>query len=178
MNDPTVALDPTVLALLSIFGGAAFTVAAGSIGAWIQSRREHQAWLREQRYLAYLDYLKKKDKYDREAVRISHVRHVFDSAASGLPPALASEDQFLEAIRDLTDIGEGVDQVRERLRAQQAEFDELYAELYEAIAAFSLLGPRSVIDAARALTRAEPGERGPQLNALESAMREALSIAI
>ena len=178
MDDPSAALDPTLLALLSIFGGAALTVAAGFIGAWIQSRREHDKWLREQRYQAYLDYLKKKDKYDREAARINHVRQVFDSATSGLSPAFANEDQLLEAIADLADIGEGVDHVRERLRAQQAEFDVLYAELYEAIAAFSLLGPRSVIDAARALTRAEPGERGPQLNDLESAMRAALSITL
>lgn len=57
------ALDPTLLALLSIFGGAALTVAAGFVGAWIQGRREHTKWLRDQRYLAHLDYLKKKDRY-------------------------------------------------------------------------------------------------------------------
>lgn len=47
------ALDPTALAILSIFGGAALTVIAGFIGAWIQSRREHVRWVRERRFDAY-----------------------------------------------------------------------------------------------------------------------------
>lgn len=47
-------LNPTALALLSIFGGAALTVVAGFIGAWLQSRREHQRWLRDKRLEAFL----------------------------------------------------------------------------------------------------------------------------
>lgn len=46
---PAAPIDPTLLALLSIFGGATLTVIAGFFGAWIQSRREHSKWLREQR---------------------------------------------------------------------------------------------------------------------------------
>lgn len=49
-----VTLDPTLLAILSIFGGAALTVIAGFIGAGIQARREHRAWLREKRYEAFV----------------------------------------------------------------------------------------------------------------------------
>jgi len=53
----SVALDPTALALLSIFGGVAVTVVAGFIGAWIQGRREHSRWVRSQRYIAYIAIL-------------------------------------------------------------------------------------------------------------------------
>lgn len=49
------AIDPTLLAILSIFGGAALTVLAGIVGAFIQARREHRTWLREKRYDAFVE---------------------------------------------------------------------------------------------------------------------------
>lgn len=52
---PSPAIDPTVLAILSIFGGALIAALAGLIGAWIQARREHRAWLREKRYEAFVN---------------------------------------------------------------------------------------------------------------------------
>lgn len=48
------SIDPTLLALLSIFGGALIAAIAGLVGAWIQARREHRVWLREKRYEAYV----------------------------------------------------------------------------------------------------------------------------
>lgn len=48
-----MTIDPTALSLLSIFGGAAITVGAGFLGAWIQGRREHKRWLRDQRFDLY-----------------------------------------------------------------------------------------------------------------------------
>lgn len=48
-----MTIDPTVLAILSIFGGAALTALAGLIGAGINASREHNRWLREQRISAY-----------------------------------------------------------------------------------------------------------------------------
>lgn len=48
-------MDPTLLAILSIFGGAALTTVAGFIGAGIQSRREHEKWLREKRLEAFVE---------------------------------------------------------------------------------------------------------------------------
>lgn len=50
-------LDPTLLALLSIFGGVALTIIAGAIGALIQHRREHSKWLRDQRLRVYTEFL-------------------------------------------------------------------------------------------------------------------------
>lgn len=47
-------MDPTALALLSIFGGAALTAIAGLIGAVVQARREHNRWVRERRYEAFV----------------------------------------------------------------------------------------------------------------------------
>ena len=45
------------LALLSIFGGASLTALAGLIGVVVQTRREHQQWLRAQRAGAFADAL-------------------------------------------------------------------------------------------------------------------------
>lgn len=59
METDTVApaIDPTLLALLSIFGGVLVTVGAGLLGAWIQGRREHRTWLRAERLTAYAAFL-------------------------------------------------------------------------------------------------------------------------
>lgn len=57
LADAAAAIDPTALALLSIFGGVAITVIGGFIGAWIQARREHRKWLRDQRYEAFVRLL-------------------------------------------------------------------------------------------------------------------------
>ncbi|UPL12192.1 hypothetical protein [Microbacterium sufflavum] len=58
-------LDPTVLALLSIFGGVLLTIIAGGIGALIQHRREHSKWLRDQRLRVYAEYIAATDEYWR-----------------------------------------------------------------------------------------------------------------
>lgn len=47
-------MDPTLLAILSIFGGAVVAGFFGFFGAWVQGRREHTRWIREQRLDAYL----------------------------------------------------------------------------------------------------------------------------
>ncbi|WP_166874426.1 hypothetical protein [Salinibacterium sp. ZJ450] len=51
------AIDPTMLALLSIFGGVIITVLAGFIGAWLQAKRDRTKWIRERRLEAYADHL-------------------------------------------------------------------------------------------------------------------------
>lgn len=51
------AIDPTILSLASSFGAVVLTVIAGFIGAWIQSRREHRVWLRERRYLLFVEVM-------------------------------------------------------------------------------------------------------------------------
>ncbi|WP_395638959.1 hypothetical protein [Pseudolysinimonas sp.] len=43
--------------LLSLLVGALGAALLGLLGAWIQSRREDQRWIREQRLIAYTDFL-------------------------------------------------------------------------------------------------------------------------
>ncbi|MFW8744876.1 hypothetical protein [Mesorhizobium japonicum] len=44
--------------LLSLLIGALGAALLGLLGAWIQSRREHQKWVREQRLAAYGEFLR------------------------------------------------------------------------------------------------------------------------
>lgn len=60
-------LDPTILALLSIFGGVLLTIIAGGIGALIQHRREHSKWLRDQRLRVYTEHMAATADYLRAA---------------------------------------------------------------------------------------------------------------
>lgn len=59
----TNALEPIVFSLLSIFGGVVLTILAGLIGAWIQGRREHSKWQRDQRLKAYGNLLAATDNF-------------------------------------------------------------------------------------------------------------------
>lgn len=60
-------IDPTILALLSIFGGVLLTIVAGGIGALVQHRREHSKWLRDQRIRVYSEHLAATDDFLRAA---------------------------------------------------------------------------------------------------------------
>jgi len=47
-------LSPLAQVLLTIFGGATVAALGGLFGAWIQGRRDHAKWVREQRYEAFI----------------------------------------------------------------------------------------------------------------------------
>lgn len=97
----TNPVDPIVLSLLSIFGGVALTVLAGFIGAWIQGRREHSKWQRDQRLGAYGDFLSATDNFlgatfrDDEAGLPAVVRESLH--ASALVRLLGPDDTYLLA---------------------------------------------------------------------------------
>lgn len=67
------AIDPTTLALLSIFGGVIVTALVGLIGAWIQSTREHSRWIRERRLDAYIRFLGVVQAFEAERVEAAAV---------------------------------------------------------------------------------------------------------
>lgn len=52
-----MTIDPLASLLIGAFGAAVLTVGGGLFGAWIQSRREHARWLREERLGAYESFL-------------------------------------------------------------------------------------------------------------------------
>lgn len=56
-------IDPLLSLLIGALGAAALTVAGGFVGAWLQSRREHARWIREQRLAAYREVIGLTEKY-------------------------------------------------------------------------------------------------------------------
>ncbi|WP_295790896.1 hypothetical protein [uncultured Microbacterium sp.] len=179
------AIDPTVLALLSIFGGALLTAAAGAWGAWRQSKREHVRWVRERRYEAYLEFI----RVARSMVywRAELTRQKIKSEA------LDREEAENKARRLNAEDGDAIDEV-ERVAEQLETKNRLLTEMIvrsrdaiadlnsrilDASAPFYLLGPDSVAKAAQALrkTLATPtADHGAALGALEREIRDALSI--
>ncbi|GAA2887105.1 hypothetical protein [Microbacterium esteraromaticum] len=152
-------MDPTALAVLSIFGGAALTALAGFIGAWLQGRREHSRWLREQRYEAFT----------RAIDLVSNLRGIAQEVAeltSEIKDGL-SEPELADATARL------VDRV-ERL-------DVLNDEAAERMAPLVLLGPDAVSDGYVALIGAmnPPGAMDDdRVNAAESALTIAMRAAL
>jgi hypothetical protein len=57
-----MAIDPLLSLLVGAFGAAALTVGGGLAGAYIQSKREHARWIREQRLGAYAAYARASER--------------------------------------------------------------------------------------------------------------------
>lgn len=62
-----VVVDPLLALLVGALGAAVLTTAAGFLGAWLQSRREHDRWVREQRLAAYNDFMRVADRVPKAA---------------------------------------------------------------------------------------------------------------
>jgi hypothetical protein len=113
--EAAVAIDPTVLALLTIFGSVTVTVLVGLIGAWLQSKREHARWLRERRFEA--------------VVNAYALTKGFDLNWSKTMKIASSE---------------GATEDNPRLQAMLAQADELYTKVAETLAPLAMLGPQDV----------------------------------
>lgn len=57
-----MTVDPIVSLLVGAFGATALTVGAGFFGAWLQARREHSRWIREQQFAVVVDSLRLVDR--------------------------------------------------------------------------------------------------------------------
>lgn len=117
------ASDPTLLALFSILG-VGLTIIAGFVGAWIQGRREHNRWLREQRYEAFANMLALTGKIAKMWADVD----VLEERAAAANAAGEPTDKLLQSLV----------QLRERAEKAYATFDDAAAPLL-------ILGPTSVI---------------------------------
>lgn len=155
----TVAIDPTVLALLPI-SGVALTIIAGLVGAWIQSRREHKRWVREQRYEAY--------------TRTIHVGSTVRAVAT----------EIVAIVRDIQK-GKIPESKREstaaRLKERTAHLNALSDAVSERMAPLVILGPKTVSDAYVALIESMGPPEAMDLdkvNRAESVLSEAMRKAL
>ncbi|KQR86517.1 hypothetical protein [Microbacterium sp. Leaf179] len=115
--------NPTTLALLSIFGGAALTVIAGFIGAWIQAAREHRRWIRERRYEAFQTARLAAERY-RDLGRVV-------TALKAMPPPQDAADR---------------DRQLRRAAEAKAQHEALRDSMDEAFTPLLILGPQRVME--------------------------------
>lgn len=147
-------MDPTLLAILSIFGGASLTAGAGFFGAWLQSRREHARWLREQRYEAYARLIAHQLHFDVLNVKVDRLGAQLDTA---------SPEQLTVILQD-----------RESLAAL---IDEQASAAPEAVTAVYLLGSIEVKELAAAYLQGRAdGEYRAAEAAFLSAMRRSIGV--
>ena len=132
MSPASTTLDPTLLALLSIFGGVAVTVVAGLVGAWIQGRREHRRWLRERRLEAWSGLLTLLRLQPLHGEAIDKIVAAFED---GPPSRLKSTDERLRSW--------GASRVESIFSKSQDSQDSIVA----AVTAVMLLGPLDAVDA-------------------------------
>lgn len=148
-------MDPTALAVLSIFGGAALTAAAGFVGAWLQGRREHSRWLLEQRYEAFSRFMAYQHRID-----------VIKNKSKRLDAQMASATTDVK--RDL---------LRADMEAHRSTLGELEAAIPDAVTAIYLLGSRDVEAKGRAYLQGRlDGDYRAAEAAFLGAMRAALGV--
>jgi hypothetical protein len=171
------AMDPTLLAVLSIFGGVAVTAGAGLFGAWIQSRREHRKWLRERRIHTYdrahrlVEDMRYGD-HDRD-VADHYIKKIEDLAnEAGIPPADREKfvDQAREAVGGDIHSPRGVYDWTRDIRARKVEIE----------ASLALVGTpdvrRRLDKVIGTLNEKDTIAYQLELDGLEAAMRKALGI--
>lgn len=179
--DAASGTDPLLLALFSV-GGVVFTAVVGLIAAAIQSRREHEKWLRERRFEAYRTFLVHLREFEDEKkitadakVKVADLKERLatlkkEKSAAKTPAQKAAWDarnvRFLAELDELSN-------------AQSLKMDRLTRlseTMNEAATPFVLLGPKAV----RTLAVVKPGttlaDGKRDFAALEQAMRDALGI--
>ncbi len=131
-------------------GGALVTAVGGFVGAAIQTRRDHQRWVREKRYEAY--------------VKAYGLTKAFDLNASKL--------------KKLTQAGKKANDPE--IIALEKEADALYATVAEAYTPIILLGPDRVgslaLDVQDAYEKDDAEAQGKAELAFRDAARKALKI--
>lgn len=129
------AFDPTVLALLSIFGGAALTALAGLVGWLLQGRREHKRWLRDQRRELFIEVLAVIDHMIQVSSRVIALEAKIPALTSKFPPLQPNSTH--DAARE-------IETARTELEELRAQTHNLAERLNGLRAPMSILGSKKV----------------------------------
>lgn len=141
--------DPLLYLVAGAFGASLVALAGGLFGAWLQSRREHSRWVREQRHAAYLDSIRAievmiqtwpKDgkppveRYEAVRAALAHVMLLGPDTVKDAILEFLSASNWSNALRNQ----DGLDEQREKAT------DDLYAARDEVMrAARKVLGIRA-----------------------------------
>jgi septal ring factor EnvC (AmiA/AmiB activator) len=148
----SVAIDPTLLALLTVFGAAIVSALTSLIVVQLQRVGEHRSWLRDRRLDAYTGYVVAMESYEDTQRQLSEIGQTLAEASKELD----------ELHRMLIDGQIDVEQHDARVRSMQARLSSCERRQQEVaararaiddrvsgqIALFKILGPSRVADAA------------------------------
>ncbi|AZS48806.1 hypothetical protein [Microbacterium oxydans] len=139
------AIDPTLLAFLTIFGAAGVTTVAGAGLAIWQSRRDHARWVRERRYEGLTRILALADHYARRRADGSEMMARADELHAKHASGDASAADSLHALGK--DMERNLEQV-----------GPLHDEMTDVAAALEIIGPNDVLEALNAYTDTFPSD--------------------
>jgi hypothetical protein len=143
--EQTAAIDPTLLAFLTIFGAVGVTTIAGAILAVWQSKRDHDRWVRERRYEGLTRILALADRFASARAEGA----VMLARSKELDAALAAGDTSVAT--ELRELGE-------EMAAHGALVTPIQDELGNVAATLEIIGPNDVLEALNAYTDTFPGE--------------------
>lgn len=162
-----MTIEGFLITLLSIFGGAVLTAVAGLFGAWKQSRREHDRWVRQERLRVYLPVVAFLSDYDQALASAKATYRLIQDAIRTAPP-----DSDVDVI--VAPYGE-----------EEDELGALRARATEILTPLKVLGPEAVQAAAAAWELAayaneygKPWLVGKAAAPLLAAMQEALGVEV
>jgi len=162
-----MTIEGFLITLRSIFGGAVLTAVAGLFGAWRQSRREHDRWVRQERLRVYLPVVAFLSDYDQAL-----------ASATGRYQRIQDEIRTAPPDSDADVIVDSYGEEEDELAALQARATEILTPL-------KVLGPEAVQAAAAAWELAAyaneygtPWLVGKAAGPMLAAMREALGVEV
>ncbi|BDZ44361.1 hypothetical protein [Naasia aerilata] len=124
-------LDPLVALLFAGVSGAVVAGAGGLVGIWLQGRREHQRWKREERLRAYVAFLRRLDQYNVDLRRsAAKGRRFIRSDTSDVISTLvllgprAVADAGRDAITAMLDKGQAIRELPEEERGDVSKYEQ------------------------------------------------------
>ncbi|MFD5599166.1 hypothetical protein ACFWHR_03820 [Leucobacter sp. NPDC058333] len=156
--------------LFTVLGAAALVTAGTLIGAWLSSRREHNKWVREQRFEAYVNAL-------TMLLSLKVILSEFDDVK-------AEHEEAVELVHRALEEGIAVDgrsqQIGEKLDALGLRLEESELNAPSILSPIEVLGPdkvaRSLDATAKALRDRNPKEIAAAERHMRTTMREALNL--
>ncbi|MFJ4999110.1 hypothetical protein ACIP5T_13215 [Microbacterium sp. NPDC088619] len=139
------AIDPTLLAFLTIFGAAGVTAVAGAGLAIWQSRRDHARWVRERRYEGLTRILALADHYARHRADGSEMM------------ARSDELQVEHALGDPS-AADSLRVLGENMARNLEQVGPIHDEMTDVAATLEIIGPNDVLEALNAYTDTFPGD--------------------
>jgi hypothetical protein len=130
--EAVATVDPLLYVLAGALGAAGLTAVAGFIGAWINSRRDHKRWEREQRLDAYRGFLRmteqvwpmqSKEQADWRAHQDAMSSALGEVTLVGPNEVLTAATVYLDAVLDFASVQRKLNGVEDGVKRPELQRD-------------------------------------------------------